>query len=164
MSPPGVVKVTKVVTPWPRTTILQYQQWTQLTVEKYAHGRDSLVDWDTNRDPCVSGSTWTLRTVRSRCSSGKHIQITLSGLHRSWRNSKRGTHMPSSKTRDDWKVGNLTMISTWKFFANGLDVEFLFGKEFWTYNGTELSCRLVFPWAFFTTTAFTSLFTWQQSV
>lgn len=88
----------------------------------------------------LSGEPETYTEVRNRCNSENH-----------------------RKTRDAWRVVNLVMSSTWKFFGKlvGLvhrmvDHSRLSGPEkWWTCNGPELSCRLVFPWAFLTIRRFT---------
>ena len=85
------------------------QQILRLTIGLFINWGRFLVPRDTGQ------------AVRKRCSSANHIQSTLSVMLKLSRNWRRGTRMrrytSGRWTRDHWRVGNLTMSSTWKSLA-----------------------------------------------
>ncbi len=155
--------------PCQRTTIEQYQKW-RATISWEVRSRTTVArrrvtkklacfeDWDTFGDPTTVELTFVLRGVRNRCSCANHIPSTVTAFRRSCGSWRRGTHKPSRKPerwpRDPWKVGHLTMSSSWRISAKRIvclmiEHSRLSGPQTrWTCNGPELPCRLVFPWAF----------------
>ncbi len=112
------------VTCWTRTRSWEVRSRRRLALRRVTRKLACFPDWDTFLGRSTAGSTWGLRTVRNRCISVNHIHSTLNTLHRSWRSSRRGTHMSSRKaerwSRDPWRVGNLAIPSSWKILAKGL--------------------------------------------
>ncbi len=109
MSSPGGGKVTRTVQSWTKyyhtpVPTMDTNKILRGTITEETHTKKGdtktwrFVDWSTFWGWSTTGRTWGLRTVRNRCSSAKHIQNTLNAHHRSWRRSRRGTHMPNRKT------------------------------------------------------------------
>ncbi len=126
--------------------------------------------------PCVSGTTWSWEAFRRRWKSANHLRSTLSvmmKLSRKWKGTITRRYKSERWLRDNWKVGKLTMTSTWKSLGKGLARLTMRshvhsrrsekGRRS-TCNGTELPCLLVFRWTSWIIQRFTRPSSWQQSV